>query len=154
MAIQSVEYANFLKTHVGYRNDALSGITDPSLKEVIDFESNELGNTDLLDFTKQVYGKRNVDSLLDFCQKRLASQQLYAFWLTASKYDVVTQYMDDGDNVITAYKIDKPVILLNDLGSDGFLFASTEPLDTFWQQDIPISNEEKLALGFYQEPMR
>lgn len=122
-----------LKNNIGYRNNAISAISDPSIVEVFEFEINELLNDDILNYMSHNYHLHAIEDIYTYFEKEFGEKRdrLYAFWM-ASKEAVQDLYSSDEDIMIDSYQINRyKTIIASDIGYDGVLFVSSHYLDEF-----------------------
>lgn len=114
------------QTRVGYRNDAYGTEVYP-LREIIQFEIEELGNGDIVDFLQQS-GYQLADPstiqeifyiIMQIAQSSI--DQLFGLWLSSKKG--VTEWYD-GKNGMTAYQLPSDAFPISDLGEQGILWVS------------------------------
>lgn len=110
--------ANELVTsQTGYRNDDLSaGVF--KITDIIEFETNELGNTDIHDTCAKLYNTTPRNSMQD----AFRTTDLYGLWVT-TKSGVTNHYSDEQDSPITAYNIPENAHIVSDLDTEGVLFV-------------------------------
>lgn len=113
----------------GYRNNAYGcGGGDGSIKEIIFFEMEELGNTDIPKYLNRNYGltKMTVAACLRSVQNialgRFGKGELFGLWLT-TREGALRNYCDKGENTISKYVLPKGSFPISDLGEDGTLFV-------------------------------
>lgn len=137
----SVTLHEILATNQGYRND---NISDPdadefTLRDVLDYEINELENTDIYEYLSDngdgLDGIDDVSDILIYVYSELGlpdESEVYGLWLT-SVDAVIELYDGDTSNpeTITSYELPDDYIILSDLGEDGVLIASSTPKE-FW----------------------
>lgn len=129
---------------VGYRSDEAYGSNVSKIEDVLDFEINELGNEDILDYIKDNYNihidysktsKNNITDIVNQLRKKVGKNITRCLWLCDNIEDVVNNYLDldkieyynEQDALtryISQYKISD--IVLSDLSEDGKLYAYTE----------------------------
>ena len=136
---------SMVRDKIGYRNESLYGSKVRDIREIIEFEIAELGNTDipytLLD-TFAINEERekeieeyiaeiedgnfdNIETLVDWCIATINKNYdnpRYCLWL-ASKNAIIKNYEGTEDNII-AYEIDND-LPISDLGfnEQGCLFV-------------------------------
>lgn len=130
-----------VKTNTGYR--CLDQVNDEYHKpvDVFDFEINELGNSDISDTIKDLYGidTNNETKQIDQFVKRILNTDFYHIrWLASDPLDAVEYYSDfhqrfntlddakhdDGSPIpVRKYVLPADYIILSDIGSDGQLIA-------------------------------
>lgn len=112
-----------LKNNTGYRNETISG-GEFFLHDVLNYEIEELGNTDIFQTVNLLYGiKFNTHyDIAYWATNMLNSSVAYGLWLT-SKQGVKQWYSYDGSKTMTEYKLPDRYIILSDLNSEGVLFA-------------------------------
>lgn len=130
-----------VKTNTGYR--CLDQVDDEYHKpvDVFDFEINELGNSDISDTIKNLYGidTNNETKQIDQFVKRILNTDFYHIrWLASDPLDAVEYYSDfhqrfntlddakhdDGSPIpVRKYVLPADYIILSDIGSDGQLIA-------------------------------
>lgn len=123
---------DLLKTNIGYRNNGISTISDPSMVEVFEFEINELLNDDILNYMSNNYHLYSLEDIYAYFEKEFGEERsrLYAFWM-ASKKTVQDIYSYD-NIIIDSYEINRfKAIIASDIGYDGVLFVSNHYLDEF-----------------------
>ena len=129
---------NFMiRSGKGYRNiSATSGIT--KLSDIIDFEVNELNNSDIFEFMENNYDEYDIKSLeypkdiIDYTLSFIAKlfntdvENLNGVWLTTHQ-DVLDIYCDNKFpeciDIKKIYIHENEMIPISDLGSDGALFV-------------------------------
>lgn len=109
---------------IGYRNDNISEIgAAEEIQTVLEYEIEELDNTDIFEFTNH----NSIEAIVDDVSKILHSNKIYVLWIT-SKKGVKAVYPDDYETnqveEINAYKLPKEYVILSDLGLDGILITS------------------------------
>lgn len=110
-----------LRTQIGYRNDGLSeGIF--TISEIIEYETEELGNEDIYDTCEELYNTRNP---LEVIENTFGKEVVYGMWF-ARKEDILEYYAEDGETEINSYNIPNNAVVISDLGEDGVLFAFIE----------------------------
>ena len=145
---KSVEPDCFIKSKYGYRTETFSGSGIRDIREVIYFETFELGNTCILEYllslnifntpiqdmllllsdsNKEISeedAKEFVDKLVSELEKRMGMKIPYALWLTSES--VVKSYY--GKDIQSKEDVDKYLvsdIILADIGYDGTLYGYT-----------------------------
>src|SRR5699024_5387247 len=104
----SAELRSFMKNKIGYRSDDYSecawDIASPKPIEILTQEISVMGNKDISDTIKLLYGVTvsKPDEVDQFVQKRLGSKNYKLIWLTDTKEND-RQYTDDPDNI---YSVD------------------------------------------------
>lgn len=123
----------------GYRCDSLygSGITDAIT--IIKYETEEMRNSDILDYCSEKYGiEKSIGSLILFLIDKFDTSELNALWLCDNITDVLNSYIEnevnsylshiDDDSAltynITAYRIPENAIIVSDLNEGGKLYVS------------------------------
>lgn len=136
----TLEY--LLKEGVGYRNEQFRNSGIINLREIIDFEVLELGNTDIFDTMKILYGDNGyqlnennrlknllsykINYTINFLVKMLDcinEDSLCGVWLTT--YQNLYKYIDADTctEIRKVYIHEQNMIPVSDLGTDGVLFA-------------------------------
>ena len=128
---------NTTTTAIGYRNEAVSSnsqLAPYTLREVIDFETEELCNTDIFDYTQdKLPSEANTDTIIDYLTTTLSvpENELHYLWLTDTPEQAATYYPSGYDNTeptyITEYQVTNPLVI-SDLGEDGKLYVSAYPI--------------------------
>lgn len=131
----SIELQEMLKQKTGYRNWGFRGSGVYEAAEVISFECEELGNTDVYEFVQQHYGVKlgSLAELLQWLDDRTAEWgKCYVLWLTSWE-GVIKHYTYEGEqNVICKVTLPDDVFPLSDCGDQGTLFAM--PIHPDWLQ--------------------
>lgn len=123
-----------INSNKGYRNNSLydSGVT--CLRDIMEFEINELENEDILDTVSLLYPQAflqpdkylNIDNILAFVQEKLDadSDDLKGIWLT-SKDGVKRNYLNHNEETEISYVdlTNKDYIILSDMDDMGILIA-------------------------------
>ena len=128
---------NTTTTAIGYRNEEVSSnphLAPYTLREVIDFETEELCNTDIFDYMQdKLPSEANTDTIIDYLTTTLSvpENELHYLWLTDTPEQVATYYPSGYDNneptYITEYQVTNPLVI-SDLGEDGKLYVSAYPI--------------------------
>lgn len=117
-----------MKNKVGYRSDDYSecawDIVSPKPIEILTQEISDMGNKDIHDTIKMLYGVTvsKPDEVDQFVQKRLGGKNYKLIWLTDTKEND-QRYADDIDNIYSVDLRDKELLPISDLASEGFLIA-------------------------------
>lgn len=158
----TTEASEMLKHQYGFRTDAQSAVSlqTVSVHDVLDYEINELGNTDIPDTLNKLYclglepnlnDNYNIDELESDIEQLVAlqtTQTLYLIWLVTDWQSCFKYYADghidpktmydipEGFEMpfIDVYRIHSDDALISDLGSDGQLIAtkySPKPMHGF-----------------------
>lgn len=129
-----------LERRIGYRNDGLStGIY--KIKDIIDFETFELGNEDIYDTCEEVWNTRDPLSVI---HKFYGHIDVYGMWF-GRREDILNNYAEDGETEVSRYSIPKKAIILSDLGEEGVLFAFEEHPDNLFLDSEIVQNTISLA---------
>lgn len=131
-------------THRGYRTDAQSSQEYYTGSEIIDYEINELGNSDILDTMNELYSL-NLKTSTDVINELnvILGSDFQCLWLVNNMLDVVELYTDGHKRPTSIQNINIPIdkyyipstaILISDIGSDGQLFAVPKEYDWFINQ--------------------
>ncbi len=121
MSIKSPFLLEMLNTQTGYRNESYGGSGETDLLSVIDFECNELENTDILDFCKTNYNLNSIEEIVYFLTQKLSNPTLNCLWLSTLK-GVLDNYHKD-DESIQKYCLPQEIIPISDLHDQGALFV-------------------------------
>lgn len=130
----------------GWRNHhGSSGVTE--LREVLTYETKELGNTDIFDFVQKNYVDNNfcqldyekigidkcIDDTVDYIRSLFTTdknKKVNVVWLTDYQ-NVLDKYTYNESSIMLAcvpiYKLD--MLPISDLGCDGTLFATIKDLN-------------------------
>lgn len=158
----TTEANEMLKHQYGFRTDAQSAVSlqTVSTHDVLDYEINELGNTDIPDTLNKLYcldlkpnsnDNYNIDELESDIEQLVAlqpTQTLHLIWLVADWQSCFKYYADghidpktmydvpEGFEMpfIDVYRIHSDDALISDLGPDGQLIAtkySPKPMHGF-----------------------
>lgn len=158
----TTEASEMLKHQYGFRTDAQSAVSlqTVSTHDVLDYEINELGNTDIPDTLNKLYcldlkpnsnDNYNIDELESDIKQLVAlqpTQTLHLIWLVADWQSCFKYYADghidpktmydvpEGFEMpfIDVYRIHSDDALISDLGPDGQLIAtkySPKPMHGF-----------------------
>lgn len=123
-----------LNNRIGYRSDDQSELAEsfhqPSPVQIIDYEFNTLGNTDIFDTIQHLYGVRLMTPQATdrFIKDKLNSDHYYLTWLCASQMEAA-EYADDAGSV---YSVSLPehMLIVSDLANEGVLVATAiDPLN-------------------------
>ena len=118
---------------IGYRSDSCYGEGVSNIVDVIDFEFNELNNTDIPIYLREHSDFDDAEELLYGCGADAFVERLNELtgktltrcrWLCKSKCDVIAAGYAEDESEISAYKTSD--VILSDLGIDGVLYAYTE----------------------------
>lgn len=132
----SKELEQIKNDKLGYRNENISNDIrgDYNLKEIINFEIDELQNTDILE-TLNVDSKKEAISIIEenFNEN---IEKLFGLWL-ATKENTEKVYRFDEYDILTKYALPEDFLVISDLGPDGILIASkSSKSDLFEDEDI------------------
>lgn len=137
---------SLIQEKIGYRNERLSsGVY--TIKEIFEYETKELGNEDIYNTCKKLYGTKDALKIIEDTFGRL---NVYGVWF-AKKEDILENYAEDGETEVTSYRVPENHLLLSDLGDEGVLFAFAERPDGLYidselvQGTISISAKLSLA---------
>lgn len=144
--------AEMINTYrTGYRNEAYGRGKSPNrLAQVLSFEIVELGNLDVLDTLRRLYGakidmRRNICTSVEqartFICERLDCQlgDVDALWLCCSLQDVEQWYMNPHKEAdIWKYTIDGPFLCISDLGQEGIMIAFNRNVTKLERQPIGV----------------
>lgn len=122
-----------LRNKVGYRDDTVYGAYTYKFPDVLDFETQELGNTDIYATMRKLYGiLPNVrrsradlnDMVLWYCRDyfKCSCYDLLAIWLCALPSHVSTYYNGQSNN-IRKVSLVEPLLLVSDLDFYGCLIV-------------------------------
>lgn len=112
--------------NIGYRNDNLYSGDDYTIEDVLNYEYNELGNEDILDYTNSQDGNDVLQSVVKHLHMTFPlTQPIYAYWFTIE--DAVIELYNGNIEPITAFKLPSQFVIISDLDRDGILIASPTP---------------------------
>lgn len=126
-----------LQNNGGWRNDLLFSSDDYTITDCLNYENNELGNEDVVDFIQQLPGKDNrsltdMDMAIAAVETFISQQHLnnlYGWWLT-TKAACQEIYQDEPDEPLSQYQLPQAVwsktLILSDLSTDGLLIATPD----------------------------
>lgn len=122
----SATATQIIDDNIRYRNDNLYSGEDYTIEDVLNYEYNELGNEDILDYTNSQDG----NDVLQFIAKQFNltlpfKQPIYAYWFTLK--DAVIELYNGNIEPITAFTLPNKFVIISDLGRDGVLIASPTP---------------------------
>lgn len=122
----SATATQIIDDNIGYRNDNLYSGEDYTIEDVLNYEYNELGNEDILDYTNSQDG----NDVLQFIAKQFNltlpfTQPIYAYWFTLK--DAVIELYNGNIEPITAFTLPNQYVIISDLDRDGVLIASPTP---------------------------
>ncbi|RMG26239.1 MAG: hypothetical protein D6732_21440 [Methanobacteriota archaeon] len=145
---------NLVPKIVGYRTEDYGGSMERDIRSVLDYEVNELGNHDVMNFISSVWGIDNptIDSVVRMLEE---SGVTNAVWLCRSAKDCFIHYIlceededidvepffrGDNDDLyqIDRYTIEDGVVLCN-LGSYGMLVGYNPENLTIEENINPVS---------------
>lgn len=145
----SNEFIEMFKAKKGYRTELYSGSLVRDLKQILLFEIDVLGNSDIITYCEEehkislrndllkeidlnenfrveeivcLYGSTIAEKLYEFVQTKTGFKKPLGLWLT-TKNSVKNYYHAEYDNDIDAYEIPENIMVLSDLGYDGCLFV-------------------------------
>lgn len=131
MNISNLQLTNqtrdIIKNKKGYRNDYLFDGDNFLIMDVIAYETEELQNTDIFEFTKSQYAINNLE-IKNWLESlfKMSTKNLYGYWYASKKG--IELYIDNPENeLITELKLPKKYVILSDLGYDGCLIATDTP---------------------------
>ncbi|PGK51714.1 hypothetical protein CN918_28400 [Priestia megaterium] len=133
---------NLLEERIGYRNEGLSAGTF-TIKQILEFETKELGNDDILETCQKLYGTNDV---LKIIENKFGHLGVYGVWF-ARKEDILEYYAEDGETEVTMYRIPDNHLLLSDLADEGVLIAFKERPDGLYIDSEIIQGTTRLSLG-------
>lgn len=110
--------------YTGYRTESLYGEGKRDLREVVNHEVTDLGNTDIIDYLTEKGVMNSIDGLDDVINVLYEMGYDSVVWLCDTKQDIIECYPPvHGDEYeFDEYTIKDPVII-SDLGKDGKLIA-------------------------------
>lgn len=120
--------SDIIKSKIGYRYEGyFSKSNIPSFRDMLEFEINELGNTDILITIEKLYNKKvnTIDEIIDFCKEKLDSPFIHYKWLCSSKADARKWYSSIG-SLKAVYNSGK-MFVISDLEDEGCLVISNSP---------------------------
>jgi hypothetical protein len=116
---------------IGYRNDSYS-TGHYKIKEVIDFEINQLFNDDIIETCKIFYGTDDVYALISRHYPQKEFGDLWGLWLTTEK-GVVEHYKGKEEGY-SAYSVPKNSLVISDLSDEGILLVLPENPKSYFIQ--------------------
>lgn len=144
----SKELINLFANGVGYRNDEFGAPRSYRAVDVLAFEYEDLGNTDILD---TIYNLQTLD--IDLSQEILVEDydtayeklvdylsenytKYYAFWLCDTIENVIKSGYHNADMThgveITSYMVEDNCVILSDLGEQGILIMTKLPQQKYY----------------------
>lgn len=130
----SANLEEFLKTGIGFRFDNTSKCKY-SFEEMLNYEINELGNTDIFCTIKDLHNINvdNIEGIIKFCKDRLNSDTVYYKWVCSNPFESMGIYQDGGLD-IHIVKFSEPFIVISDLNREGLLVVtSNKMIDYVWE---------------------
>lgn len=125
---------------IGYRNEMYGNSAVVDLVSIVEFEIEELGNQDIIDYMNTNYLEdgevceyKPAFFIMKLLAKHFGTDKLYGLWL-GSKETVLAMYtdLDEKENIVLEnlelreYILPKDAVPISDLGSgSGILYAST-----------------------------
>lgn len=117
-----------LNTKIGYRNDNYSTGTY-KIKQVIDFETKELFNQDIIETCKLFYGTDDVYAVIQRHFNTDNFDTLWGLWLTTESG--VKEYYKGQEEGYNAYLIPDNALVISDLSEEGILFVLSQHPDFY-----------------------
>lgn len=123
--------AQIVTDNIGYRNDYLFDGNGHQILDVIAYEHDELGNTDIFDFVKKMY-HINITKHSDKFKAWLETifqtgvDHLFGYWVTTED-SCISLYTDTLDDEITKLTLPTNYLILSDLSIDGCLIVTDQP---------------------------
>lgn len=145
----SKELLNLEYTRIGYRNNYVSEFGKATrAQDILDFEYNELGNEDIIDYLYDngFIGIPSYEDALEFIKayEEGFDTPMYALWLCASIEDVIENFPDEYDypknkiKLVDAYELPGWYRVLSDLGEQGILIMSMTDFEDEYLEEIEI----------------
>jgi hypothetical protein len=117
-----------LNTKIGYRNDHYS-TGHYKIKQVIDFEIEELSNQDIIDTCINFYGTDDVYAVIQRHFNTDNFDALWGLWLTTE--NGVKEYYKGSEEGYNSYSIPDKCLVISDIGEEGILFVLDQHPDNY-----------------------
>lgn len=121
-------------SNIGFRGNDIFGESGLyGLKEIILYETENLGNDCILDTMNEKYGCNGIDECISYIENHFGcdANNLYSLWLCDTVADVVDNYCmlyTKGEVVyISAYEIPDDAIIISDIDREGKFYVSSQP---------------------------
>ena len=128
------------KIQCGYRSNDIYTGEDYLIHDIIEYETDELQNTDILDYSEDQHGVTTHQELLEALSSHFKQpvDTLYGFWLARTIQDVLDVYADNEDPSVLEYDINESLVVISDLGDEGALYVSTKPLNSYTHIEVDL----------------
>lgn len=125
-----------ISKNCSWRNDCLFDGDNYLIKDCIQYEYDELGNDDVLNFN-QKFGIKTYSELFAAIKDFQASHhipELFGWWIT-DKVSCQKYYQDDPSEQLSKYQLPQQdqenTLILSDLDCDGILIATPSPHENY-----------------------